>query len=100
MSTTHKTSTQPHQRREQATFTKEEKNFLNTFLPLYLATFGSAGSNGSSTSKKGDKKDWVLDKVYPKFATNFNSNGPDGSNLNSLKTVSEWAYLSCLIFMI
>jgi hypothetical protein len=100
MSATRETSTQPHQRREQATFTKEEKNFLNTFLPLYLATFGSADGDGASTSKKGDKKDWVLDEVYPKFATKFNSDGPDGPNLDSLKTVSEWVYLSCLIFMI
>ena len=71
---------------EQGEFSKEEKKFLDASLPMYL---GTLYSQSEDRPKKGDKKDWVLENVYPKFLTKFNSAGPDGSNLDSLSTVSD-----------
>lgn len=81
-----KSSNQLTGRREQGEFSKEEKKFLDASLPMYLGTFYSPSED---RPKKGDKKDWVLDNVYPKFLTKFNSAGPDGPNLDSLSTVSD-----------
>lgn len=81
-------------RRDQGEFSKEEKKFLDASLPMYLGTFYS--SELEDRPKKGDKKDWVLENVYPKFLTNFNSAGPDGPNLDSLSTVSDY----CMSFSI
>ena len=81
-----KSSNQLVGRREQGEFSKEEKKFLNAFLPVYLGIFYSPSGD---RPKKGDKKDWVLENVYPKFLTEFKSDGPDGPNLNSLSTVRD-----------
>lgn len=86
MPSTQNSSNQLAGRREQGEFSKEEKKFLDASLPMYLGTFYSPSED---RPKKGDKKDWVLENVYPKFLTKFNSDGPDGPNLDSLSTVSD-----------
>ena len=80
-------------RREQEEFSKEEKKFLDASLPMYLGTFYSLSED---RPKKGDKKDWVLENVYPKFLTKFNSDGPDGPNLDSLSMVRDYCTSSLI----
>ncbi|KAF8677872.1 hypothetical protein AX14_004753, partial [Amanita brunnescens Koide BX004] len=48
--------------------------------------FGVDGTKAvSGSGSKGKKKGWVLDNAYPAFAKHFNSTGPNGPNIVSLK---------------
>lgn len=65
----------------QGKFDKDERDFLEPYLPVYWDLFGGG-------SKKGDKKEWVEENIYPKFVKRFNSEGPTGPDLDSLQKVS------------
>ena len=66
--------------REQGEFSKKEKDFMDEFAPEYMATFYSGNHQG----RKGNKKEWIYLKVYPKYITKFNSDGPNGPTADSL----------------
>jgi len=76
-------------RPDQAEFTREERDFLRTYISAYRAHCGKLDKVAHGPRKvkgvKGDKKRWVLDVVYPEFARKFNGSG---SNAESLKQVS------------
>jgi hypothetical protein len=69
----------------QGEFKKEEKVFLNEFLPTWFSTFYS---DDDQTAGKGDKKDWVIQNVYPKFKEKFYPDGTVRPTAVSLQTVS------------
>ncbi|KAF8331825.1 hypothetical protein F5887DRAFT_1081088 [Amanita rubescens] len=58
-------------------------NSLRSGLCKSLAQKGT-GQRGIKGTK-GKKRSWVLDNVYPAFAKHFNSAGPNGPNIVSLK---------------
>ena len=93
---THPTS---ESRPNQGTFHDEEQDFLKTFMPQYHTLLEdlskiSSGPRGVKGTK-GRKKEWVLRTVFPKFVARFESAGPDGPNLDSLKQVRiELSHLS------
>ena len=69
----------------QGEFKEEEKVFLNEFLPTWFSTFYS---DDDQTARKGDKKDWVIQNVYPKFKEKFYPDGTVRPTAVSLQTVS------------
>ncbi|KAG6818326.1 hypothetical protein H0H93_005979 [Arthromyces matolae] len=77
-------------RHDQKIFTKEEKAFLKDYLEKYadkcarLQSQAKPGVRGTA-GIVGAKGEWVLKHVYPEFVKRFNSAGPDGPNLESLK---------------
>ncbi len=77
---------------EQGRFSKDEINFLGTYLSAYEALCHqlaekATGPNGKE-SIKGLKKDWVLENVFPTFVKEFSSDQTGGPQLQSLQTVS------------
>lgn len=78
----------PMQRR----FNDDEQGFLRTYLTAYRDFYQSVTKQGAGKrgikGSKGKKKQWVLDNAYPAFAKHFNSAGPNGPNIASLKEVS------------
>jgi len=79
-------------RPQQATFNKEETDFLKTYLSTYGALCDhlakqATGPRGTG-SVKGSKKDWILSKVFPEFIKQFLSDQNSGPQLQSLQTVS------------
>ena len=80
------------QRPLQGRFHSDEQGFLRTFLPAYHKFYQSLAQKGTGErgikGTKGKKRSWVLDNVYPAFAKQFNSAGPNGPNTASLKDVS------------
>jgi len=62
----------PAERPEQPAFNESEVNYLGGFLDEYLVY---------RSEKKGDKKWWDKQNVYPKYTVHFGSLRPDGSNL-------------------
>ena len=66
-------------------FNKEEKVFLTEFLPVWFSTFYS----DDQTSAKGDKKEWVIKNVYPKFIDHFFHEGAVRPTMQSLQIVSH-----------
>ncbi|KAF5384182.1 hypothetical protein D9615_003148 [Tricholomella constricta] len=89
------TSTAAAPRPNQGAFSKEEKALLLSHLPQYQEFVDklaqkATGPRGTG-QVKGDKGDWVLRLVYPLFIQQFNSTGPDGPNLESLKhKLKKW----------
>jgi hypothetical protein len=83
--------TPPPERTEQGRFSEPEINFLKTYLPVYEALCHqlaekATGPKGTG-SVKGQKKDWVLSKVFPEFVKEFSSDQKGGPQLQSLQTV-------------
>ncbi len=72
-------------------FSKEETNFLNTHLPAYEALCYQLAEKaiGPKGTVKGQKKEWVLSKVFPKFIKEFSSNQKGDAQLQSLQTVGS-----------
>lgn len=101
-SLSHSDIASPTSRPNQGTFHDEEQDFLKTFLPQYHALLeelskiasGPRGVKGT----KGRKKEWVLKTVFPKFVARFDSAGPDGPNLDSLKQVRIFMISFCVLF--
>jgi hypothetical protein len=80
------------ERPEQGKFSKDETNFLKTYLPAYESLCHqlaekATGPKGTGLVK-GDKKDWVLSKVFPEFVKQFSSDQNGGPQLQSLQKVS------------
>jgi hypothetical protein len=67
-------------RKIQSTFSDEQKEYMLDFLEDYLAS--------TSSVARGQKSKWITKNVYPKYIDKFDSAGPNGPNLSSLKTVS------------
>jgi len=82
----------------QGTFRNEEQDFLKAFLPQYCSLLEdlSKVASGPRALKgtKGRKKNWVIEKVFPKFVSHFDSAGSNGPNLDSLKTVHIDLFIS------
>lgn len=80
----------------QGRFDKEQTAFLKQFSADYTQYYESLSKVGSGIrgirGTKGDKSNWVLQNVYPKFITRFNSGGPDGPNLPSLQKVGSTCF--------
>lgn len=89
------------ERPKQGIFNKEQITLLREHLPKYLAhaEYLRSKASGRQGTKgvKEEKRDWVLENVYPSYAAKFNSEGPSGPNINSLKEVST---LLCICFAI
>ena len=62
-------------RPERGKFSNEETNFLKAHLPAYEALCYQLAekATGPRGTVKGQKKDWVLLKVFPKFIKEFSS---------------------------
>ena len=83
--------TPPLERPEQGKFSKDETNFLKTHLPAYETLCHqlaekATGPKGTGLVK-GQKKDWILSKVFPEFVKKFSSDQNGGPQLQSLQTV-------------
>jgi hypothetical protein len=76
----------------QGRFDQKQKKFLNSHLPAYHEYYKSQAEKGTGVRGirgiKGNKREWVLNNVYPDFAREFKSDGPEGPNIASLKDVS------------
>jgi hypothetical protein len=76
----------------QGEFRKEEKVFLTEFLPTWFSTFYS---DDDQTVGKGDKKEWVIKNVYPRFKEKFYPEGTVCPTALSLQTVSLFIFHFC-----
>lgn len=88
-------STQTHlapQHPLQSHFNDDKQGFLRTFLLTCHEYYQMLAKQGTGKwgvkGTKGKKRNWVLDNVYPAFTKQFNSAGPNGPNIVSLKDVS------------
>ncbi|PPR05681.1 hypothetical protein CVT26_009262 [Gymnopilus dilepis] len=52
-------------------FTADEETFLEAYIPTWRARYYA----GSSTARKGEKKQWVTMEPYPKFIAKFYAEG-------------------------
>ena len=79
------------QRPERGKFSNEETNFLKTHLPAYEALCYQLAekATGSRGTVKGQKKDWVLSKVFPIFVKEFSSDQKGDPQLQLLQTVGS-----------
>ncbi|KAF9529562.1 hypothetical protein CPB83DRAFT_893376 [Crepidotus variabilis] len=79
----------PAARPNQGKFSKAESTFLDSYLPAFNEYCQSLREKAAGPRMvkgvKGDKKDWILTHVKPKYIQHFNSNGSDGPNLDSLE---------------
>lgn len=80
----------PTARPPQGVFTEGERDWINSnWVPefrAYAKTLPKQGTRGIKGSK-GKKKAWVMEKVYPAYVKQHNSEGPGGPSLESLKYV-------------
>ncbi|RDB30533.1 hypothetical protein Hypma_007049 [Hypsizygus marmoreus] len=82
-------------RSKQGVFNTEQKAFLTQYFAAYRTKCHELDQIATGPRRTrnvmGDKGQWVMDNVYKKFVEKFNSDGPDGPNLESLQhKMKKW----------
>lgn len=89
MATIDVNTNQNQPRPDQGPFKGEHRLFLKALLPEYLAFCEQLEGNGPRRVQgvMGDKREWVITNVYPKYKEKFNPEAAGGPNLESLREV-------------
>jgi len=67
---------------------------LKSFLPQYFSLIEDLSKIASDPRALKGIKDWIIKTVFPKFVSHFDSAGPNGPSLDSLKTVRIYIFIS------